>query len=331
MRVYDLDEIEKKLKNIPDRTIQFLKPDSLKQELSIITNQFETRIEGKGCIEALFLFPGIFLTFFTFRASSISVRHHAFPSLLQITFCHRGRLGWTLDHDGHIYLGPGDMSVHRMDTCTDSILNLPFGYYEGITLFISPQNFKTSPPGFLQEAGITDIKWLEKFCIGKEYATFPGDGKIRNIFSVIYDSPEHLRDSYCKLKVLELFLYLSTLSDSHVQNVSSCPPDQAEVIKQIHDYLLQNLGKRITIEELSKRYLINTSTLKDVFKSVYGGSIAAHMKEHRLEEGARLLLETNDSIAQIAKKVGYESQSKFSLAFKEMFHVLPTEYRKKRK
>ena len=42
MRVYDLDEIEKKLKNIPDRTIQFLKPDSLKQELSIITNQFET-------------------------------------------------------------------------------------------------------------------------------------------------------------------------------------------------------------------------------------------------------------------------------------------------
>ena len=66
MRVYDLDEIEKKLKNIPDRTIQFLKPDSLKQELSIITNQFETGIEGKGCIEALFLFPGIFLTFFTF-------------------------------------------------------------------------------------------------------------------------------------------------------------------------------------------------------------------------------------------------------------------------
>lgn len=42
---------------------------------------------------------------------------------------------------------------------------------------------------------------------------------------------------------------------------------------------------------------------------------------------ARLLMETPKSIKEIAKEVGYESQSKFSKAFKEYYDVLPTEYR----
>lgn len=59
--------------------------------------------------------------------------------------------------------------------------------------------------------------------------------------------------------------------------------DQIAVVRQIHEELLSDLGQRRTIEELSKRYLMNPSTLKDVFKFVYGQPIAAHMKEHRLD------------------------------------------------
>ena len=38
-------------------------------------------------------------------------------------------------------------------------------------------------------------------------------------------------------------------------------------------------------------------------------------------------METPKSIKEIAKEVGYESQSKFSKVFKEYYKVLPTEYR----
>ena len=65
-----------------------------------------------------------------------------------------------------------------------------------------------------------------------------------------------------------------------------------------------------------------------MFKSVYGTSIAAHIKEHRMELAARLLLETNLSIAEIGQRVGYESQSKFTSTFKTYFQTLPKEYRK---
>lgn len=100
-----------------------------------------------------------------------------------------------------------------------------------------------------------------------------------------------------------------------------------EIIYSIHKYLLEHLSERITIEELSKKFLMNTTTLKKAFKEVYGVSIAAHVKEHRMELAARLLQESSDSIAQIAQAVGYTSQSRFTTAFKEKYGVLPTEYR----
>lgn len=103
-----------------------------------------------------------------------------------------------------------------------------------------------------------------------------------------------------------------------------------EIIHKVHAYLTENLDSRITIEELSKMFLMNTTTLKTEFKKVYGTSIAAHMKQHRMKKAAQLLTQTRDDISSIARAVGYESQSRFSAAFKEVFGVLPTEYRKDR-
>ena len=44
----------------------------------------------------------------------------------------------------------------------------------------------------------------------------------------------------------------------------------------------------------------------------------------------RLLTATQDDVAAIARAVGYESQSRFTAAFKETYGALPTEYRKHR-
>lgn len=108
-------------------------------------------------------------------------------------------------------------------------------------------------------------------------------------------------------------------------------PEQIEIIHKIHDRFLQNMEQRITIDELSRQYLINSTTLKAAFKAVYGTSLAAHMKKHRMEQAAKLLRETNLSVADVAAAVGYESQSKFTAVFKNQFAILPTAYRKHHK
>ena len=104
--------------------------------------------------------------------------------------------------------------------------------------------------------------------------------------------------------------------------------EQVKIIREIHDDLAQHMDRRVTIEELAHRSRINPTTLKTVFKEVYGSSLAAHMKEHRMERAAALLRETDLSVAEIAGQVGYESQSKFTAAFKEQFGQLPKEYRR---
>ena len=71
-----------------------------------------------------------------------------------------------------------------------------------------------------------------------------------------------------------------------------------------------------------------TSAFEALFKGVYGLPIATYMKEYRIRKNMELLRQTDSSIAEIAFKVGYETQGKFTKAFKETVKVLPFEYLK---
>ena len=128
-----------------------------------------------------------------------------------------------------------------------------------------------------------------------------------------------------------MLLYLGWAKPEWQQESNQSVSQQTELIRQIHDFLVQHLDQRFTIEELAKRYLINTSSLKSVFKAVYGVPLASYVKEYRIQQAMKLLRETDDSIAQIAKQVGYETQGKFTKAFKESVQLLPTEYRRQYK
>ena len=116
--------------------------------------------------------------------------------------------------------------------------------------------------------------------------------------------------------------------DAHTDG-AGCSAEQLAAARGVHDLLTEDLSRRVTIEELSRRFLMNPSTLKEVFKAVYGQSIAAHIREHRMERAAELLRGTDESVTRIAAAVGYESASKFSTEFRKAYGRLPTEYRKR--
>ena len=47
-----------------------------------------------------------------------------------------------------------------------------------------------------------------------------------------------------------------------------------------------------------------------------------------MEAAATMLTDTDKSIAEIASLVGYESQSRFTSAFKSQYNLVPSDYRK---
>ena len=115
----------------------------------------------------------------------------------------------------------------------------------------------------------------------------------------------------------------------------ACPESEggrtsAETVRRVHDYLLENLSERVTIEELSRKFHINPTTLKRAFKEEYGSSIAAHTKEHRMERAEVLLREGNMSVSDAARAVGFDSASRFTSAFKEKYGISPSEYRRQK-
>ncbi len=105
---------------------------------------------------------------------------------------------------------------------------------------------------------------------------------------------------------------------------------QVGIIAKVQELITSNLTERYTIEDLSGRFHMNPTTLKATFKAVYGQPIGVYMKHFRIAR-AKELLQGTDPVSQIAQAVGYENQSKFTLAFKDVTGVLPREYRKAHK
>lgn len=283
---------------------------------------------ARGRLQRYPLFPGIELSFLELLAPRISLSHPALDSVLEINFCRFGRTGWEMAGGNTLYLGPGDFSVHTMTLCAHSEMSLPLGYFEGATIQIDLERLRAEPPSLLQELGVTDRLLRDRFCGERVLTTFSAGEKKSAVFSSLFDVPLELRPGYYKLKVQELLLCLTRLPCRSGRELNQYQAQQVETIKEIHDYLMANLDRRISIEALSRQYLMNTTTLKSLFKTVYGSSIAAHIKEHRMERAAALLRETQESVAEIARCVGYESQSKFTAAFKEIYGSLPTAFRK---
>ena len=68
--------------------------------------------------------------------------------------------------------------------------------------------------------------------------------------------------------------------------------------------------------------------MKQCFKSVYGTSIGDWLLKYRMNRAAVLLREDRGkNVAEIAGMVGYDSPSKFAMAFKRVMQMSPVEYR----
>ena len=207
-------------------------------------------------------------------------------------------------------------------------MSFPLKHYRGISVVINLSVVVKNPPEILSDSGIDILQFKEKFCADGNCFIMRAKDEIEHIFSELYYVPDCLQKPYFRLKVQELLLFLCLVDVSKEKRRELYTSPQVEIIKTIHKRLVSNLQERPTIEELSKEYLINPTTLKDTFKGIFGQPIGNYMKEYRIRQAAILLRQTQSTIAEIANKVGYENQSKFATAFRDVLKIPPAEYRK---
>ena len=83
----------------------------------------------------------------------------------------------------------------------------------------------------------------------------------------------------------------------------------------------------IHIPLLADKAGINEFKLKIGFRELFQTSPYQYRLALCLKKAKELLEDTDDTIDQIASKVGFATYNGFSTAFKKVFHVAPTEYR----
>lgn len=86
-----------------------------------------------------------------------------------------------------------------------------------------------------------------------------------------------------------------------------------------------------SLTELARQIGFNECTLKRGFRQLFGTTVFGYLHQQRMEYARQLLLERELNIAQISKKVGYASQSRFATAFRKKFGVNPKAFMKEQK
>jgi len=98
---------------------------------------------------------------------------------------------------------------------------------------------------------------------------------------------------------------------------------------EIAKFLMLNIDKNYTIEEIAKIFGVSARTLSRKFKENLGMSYVRFLRSLRITKSLELIIENKYNMYEIAMLVGYNSLSSFSTIFLKVCGIRPTDYAKK--
>lgn len=102
---------------------------------------------------------------------------------------------------------------------------------------------------------------------------------------------------------------------------------QEEIIHSLTQWINQNLGKSLSIDEVAAKSGYSKWHLQRMFRAVTQKTLGDYIRERRLVMAADALRKTRRPVFDIALQFGYDSQQTFSRVFRRQFDQTPTAYR----
>ena len=101
-----------------------------------------------------------------------------------------------------------------------------------------------------------------------------------------------------------------------------------QMIVGIVRYMQEHLKDEITLNVLANEFHLSAQYISQLFKNEIGVNFLAYLTNIRMEQAKKLLLSTDDTVAEIAEKSGYADYRVFTKAFKKSEGVTPSQYRR---
>lgn len=134
--------------------------------------------------------------------------------------------------------------------------------------------------------------------------------------------------------VLELMSILHDLSTSRNMRILSQtnfskPFDQYNNgrIDRTFDYITRNFDKDISLKEVARLVNMTEVSFSRYFKQKTGTTFIDSLNDIRISQAARMLLETSQTVSEIAYASGFNNMSNFNRTFKKKKGCSPKEFR----
>lgn len=93
------------------------------------------------------------------------------------------------------------------------------------------------------------------------------------------------------------------------------------------NYIHENYSQHLTTASLAEEHHFSESHLCRLFKATSGTTVTEYINRFRIDKATVLLKNTDESVSQIAKNVGFDNLNYFDRVFKKEVGCSPIEYR----
>lgn len=287
---------------------------------------------GEGTITIYDVFPGVVLSYNDFHMSYYHAENQSFGDVFCIDHCREGRMEYCAKNNAYSYVEAGDLKLDRRLTHVGRF-EMPLSHYRGISVLLDMKIAEKSLHEEIKDFPVNLWSLRQKFCEDIYPTVIHKACSIEHIFGELYSVPEKIKIPYFKIKILELLLYLEALelTDS-LDEKPYFYKAQVEKTKALKKFLTEHIQENYTQEELSKKFDIPITAMKRCFKSIYGMPIGSWVLQYRMNYAAEILTSNcKINIGELASTLGYDSPSKFALAFRRIMGMSPTEYRNRKR
>lgn len=314
-----------------DPTLNGYHPDWYDKNAKLISRKpgcsvISYQCNGTGILYDYSIFPGIDLIFMDFNCSDIFDEPNEMRNVLEIRHYQEGRVEFEFEGDKVFHL-------QQDEFCVNGMLNMParysfpFDYCSGLSLVLDKNSMTEVTRSQLALFQI-DISVLEEdLDTAHQWYICKTPPFMCHVFEELYAAKEHETSQYFRIKVLELLYHATKLRKEDRVAATYYAREHIEIVKRVRKAMLKDLSRSTPLEQFLRGEAISTVTFQTIFKQIYGRSPYAYLKHYRMNSAAVQLRESNESINQIALSLGYSNASKFARAFRDVFGVLPKDYR----
>lgn len=156
---------------------------------------------------------------------------------------------------------------------------------------------------------------------------------VKKYISHLFVDVEELKNFYDSLVLfdrnkIQSIVSLATMLSKHILLENMIKPRINKNVEDAVNFINMHLEQDLNINYISRMTNVSKSVLYKNFHSIFNCTVSEYINAKRVEKSVHMLLNTDLSMEEIARNVGFSTGSYYSKTFKKIKGISPLKFRK---